>query len=213
MSTTSLAPFSTVSECRSLVALVFAPLVVVLVLVLATLILTSPFSAGQWLWYYCARVGLRLIFFTTPPTMAQIGMLPPLTRIAAFVEYTGRFAKEGYGAIYVTAVVEDYFLGQFYSGQIGVAEFLEHMRVKVGHAADLPMRRKRYSKCDFRQTHFWLFCFRPHQRKVTECMCHLKKLGGFGEVVACMRGMLDALSESDVPREDLGDAWLASLQA
>ncbi|KAJ6618082.1 hypothetical protein B0H10DRAFT_2218036 [Mycena sp. CBHHK59/15] len=142
-------------------------------LILTSRIIPPPFSAGQWLWYYCARVGLRLIFFTTPPTLAQIGMLPPLTRIAAFVEYAGRFAKEGYGAVYVTAVVKDYFLGQFYSGQIGVAEFLEHMRVKVGHAADLPTRRKRYSKCDFCQTHFWLFCFRPHQRKVTEHMCHV----------------------------------------
>ncbi|KAJ6626534.1 hypothetical protein B0H10DRAFT_1941827 [Mycena sp. CBHHK59/15] len=232
MSTTSLAPFSTVSECRSLVALVFAPLVVVLALIVTTLILTSPiipppFSAGQWLWYYCACVGLHLIFFMTPPMLAQIGMLPPLARITTFVEYAGRFAKEGYGTVYVTAVI-NYFLGQFYSGQIGIAEFLEHMWVKVGHAADLPSAGRGIPNATSARRISGFSVFTRINRRsqdkqaYLDCSCHvvheeywwLKKLGSFGEVVACVCSMLDALGESDVPRlllillrEDLGDTW------
>ncbi|KAJ7742927.1 hypothetical protein DFH07DRAFT_777551 [Mycena maculata] len=207
----------------AVLALVAAALVLV-TLVLASRIVRAPVPTGQLFRYHCAHVGLRLVF-TSPPTLAQIGMLPPLARMAALVEFGGRFANEGWGAVYVTAVVEDYFLGLFYSGQNDVAEFLDHIRVKVGHAADLTSRRKRYTKCNFRQTHFWLFCFRPQHRKVTERMCHvcfdmkdnraflhcschvvhgeywwLQKVGGFGEVEACVRRVLHALGESAVPR-------------
>ncbi|KAJ7718761.1 hypothetical protein DFH07DRAFT_784822 [Mycena maculata] len=216
---------SSVTERLSLGNLATAVLALVLAtLVLASRIVRAPVPTGQLFRYHCARVGLRLVF-TSPPTLAQIGMLPPLARMAALVEFGGRFANEGWGAVYVTAVVEDYFLGLFYSGQIDVAEFLDHIRVKVGHTADLTSRRKRYTKCNFRQTHFWLFCFRPQHRKVTERMCHvcfdmkdnrvflhcschvvqgeywwLQKVGGFGEVEACVRRVLHALGESAVPR-------------
>ncbi|KAJ7769613.1 hypothetical protein DFH07DRAFT_768885 [Mycena maculata] len=103
--------------------------------------------------------------------------------------------------------------------------FLGHIRVKVGHTTDLPSRRKGYSKCNVAQTHLWLFCFHPRQRMATERMCHicfdmkdtraylvcscnvehqeywwLQNIGGFGEVEACIRRVLDALGESDAPR-------------
>ncbi|KAJ7776952.1 hypothetical protein DFH07DRAFT_951571 [Mycena maculata] len=232
----SLGNLATAVLATAVLALVAAALVLA-TLVLALRIVRAPVPTGQLFRYHCARVGLRLVF-TSPPTLAQIGMLPPLARMAALVEFGGRFANEGWGAVYVTAVVEDYFLGLFYSGQIDVAEFLNHIRVKVGHTADLTSRRKRYTKCNFRQTHFWLFCFRPQHRKVTERMCHvcfdmkdnraflhcschvvhgeywwLQKVGGFGEVEACVRRVLHALGESAVPRENLGDAWMASLWA
>ncbi|KAJ7742952.1 hypothetical protein DFH07DRAFT_1063624 [Mycena maculata] len=213
-----------------------AAVLVVTTLVLTSRIVRAPVPAGQLFRYHCARVGLRLIF-TTPPTLAQIGALPLLARLAAFAEFPGRFAREGCGAVYVTAVVEDYFLGLFYSGQMNAAEFLGHMRVKVGHTADLPSRRKGYSKCNVAQTHLWLFCFHPRQRMATERMCHicfdmkdtraylvcscnvehqeywwLQNIGGFGEVEACIRRVLDALGESDAPREDLQNAWITTLR-
>ncbi|KAJ7776954.1 hypothetical protein DFH07DRAFT_979191 [Mycena maculata] len=128
--------------------------------------------------------------------------------------FPGRFAREGCGAVYVTAIVEDYSLGLFYSGQMNAAEFLGHMR-----------------------THLWLFCFHPRQRMATERMCHicfdmkdtraylvcscnvehqeywwLQNIGGFGEVEACIRLVLDALGESDAPREDLQNAWITTLR-
>ncbi|KAJ7718865.1 hypothetical protein DFH07DRAFT_1067973 [Mycena maculata] len=220
-----------------------AAVLVVTTLVLTSRIVRAPVPAGQLFRYHCARVGLRLIF-TTPPTLAQIGALPLLARLAAFAEFPGRFAREGCGAVYVTAVVEDYFLGLFYSGQMNAAEFLGHMRVKVGHTADLPSRRKGYSKCNVAQTQLWLFCFHPRQRMATERMCHicfdmkdtraylvcscnvehqeywwLQNIGGFGEVEACIRHVLDALGESDAPRwvtvscmEDLQNAWITTLR-
>ncbi|KAJ7714532.1 hypothetical protein DFH07DRAFT_974455 [Mycena maculata] len=83
-------------------------------LVLTSCIVRAPVPAGQLFRYHCAHVSLRLIF-TTPPTLAQIGALPLLARLAAFAEFPGHFAREGCGAVYVTAVVEDYFLGLFYS--------------------------------------------------------------------------------------------------
>ncbi|KAJ7747152.1 hypothetical protein DFH07DRAFT_776109 [Mycena maculata] len=108
---------SSVTERRSLSNLATAVLALVAAaLVLATLVLASrivraPVPTGQLFRYHCARVGLRLVFTR---------MLPPLARMAALVEFGSRFANEGWGAVYVTAVVEDYFLG----------EFLDHIRVK-----------------------------------------------------------------------------------
>ncbi|KAJ7747158.1 hypothetical protein DFH07DRAFT_962631 [Mycena maculata] len=213
-----------------------AAVLIVTTLVLTSRIVRAPVPAGQLFRYHCARVGLRLIF-TTPPTLAQIGALPLLARLAAFTEFPGRFAREGCSAVYVTAVIEDYFLGLFYSGQMNAAEFLGHMRVKVGHTADLPSCRKGYSKCNVTQTHLWLFCFHPRQRMATERMCHicfdmkdtrvylvcscnvehqeywwLQNIGSFGEVEACIRRVLDALGESDAPREDLQNAWITTLR-
>ncbi|KAJ7769619.1 hypothetical protein DFH07DRAFT_938160 [Mycena maculata] len=223
------------SNCVSALLVLVAALVVAALLV-AWRIVRAPVPAGQPFRYHRARAGLHLIF-TTPPTLTQIGTLPPHARLAAFVEFPGRFAREGYGAVYVTAVVEDYFLGLFYSGQMNAAEFLGHMRVKVGHTTDLPSRRKGYSKCNVAQTHLWLFCFHPRQRMATERMCHicfdmkdtraylvcscnvehqeywwLQNIGGFGEVEACIRRVLDALGESDAPREDLENAWITTLR-
>ncbi|KAJ7764101.1 hypothetical protein DFH07DRAFT_956117 [Mycena maculata] len=211
------------SNCVSALLVLIAALVVAALLV-AWRIVRAPVPAGQPFRYHRARAGLHLIF-TTPPTLTQIGTLPPHARLAAFVEFPGRFAREGYGAVYVTAVVEDYFLGLLYSGQMNAAEFLGHMRVKVGHTTDLPSRRKGYSKCNVAQTHLWLFCFHPRQRMATERMCHicfdmkdtraylvcscnvehqeywwLQNIGGFGEVEARIRRVLDALGESDAPR-------------
>lgn len=80
-------------------------------------------------------------------------------------EYPDSYAKDGYGALYVTAAVDDYTLGEYYSGRITADEFLAEVRVKFGESRELAARQGEYRKCDVGQTHFWLFCFYPRKRQ------------------------------------------------
>ncbi|KAJ7015822.1 hypothetical protein C8F04DRAFT_1205036 [Mycena alexandri] len=110
------------------------------------------------------------------------------------------------------------------------------VRVKVGEAGHLTTRQRGYQRCNLGQTHFWLFCFYPKQRKAAEKMCHflfladapralldcscgtthteywwLRDLGSFAEVEERIRDVLAHLGQPDLVRHDLRDVWLLSL--
>lgn len=82
-------------------------------------------------------------------------------------EFPDSYANDGFGAIYVVAVVDDETLGMFISGRISATDFLLKVRVKLGETSDLPGRQVGYKKCNSGQTHFWLFCFYPDKRKAS----------------------------------------------
>ncbi|KAJ7738604.1 hypothetical protein B0H16DRAFT_94127 [Mycena metata] len=199
---------------------------------------TSFEGIGRWIRLCRLRLALREVYYEAPPTLAQLRALPPLPRVAGLTEFRDSYAEDGPGAIYVTAVAANDTWNNFCSGLLTADDFLAELRVKVGHTKDLPVRQRRYRKCDVGRRHFWLFCFYPKQRILAEQMCHLcmdadaprtilhcapgcgkhhteywrlKQLGGFPKVEERVRGVLALLNQSDLPREDLDDVGLLSL--
>ncbi|KAJ7027830.1 hypothetical protein C8F04DRAFT_1189225 [Mycena alexandri] len=224
-------------ECQSLVnrlssgfytTCALLPLVLVLALVVLRFGRPTSFEGiGYWIRVCRLRFALREVYHDAPPTLDQLRALPPLPRIAGLTEFCDSYAKDGPGALYVTAVAANCAWQNFFSGLITADEFLAELRVKVGHAHNLPVRRGKYRRCDVGQTHFWLYCFYPKKRIVAEQMCHLcfldadtpraildcvgrgkkhkeywwlRDLGGFAKVEERVRGVLALLGQPDLPR-------------
>ncbi|KAJ7715632.1 hypothetical protein B0H16DRAFT_1477250 [Mycena metata] len=101
----------------------------------------SSFSALKWCEYYGAAFGLRAMRLARP-TLKQINVLPPLSRIAGLAGFPSRFAREGPGFVYVLGLVDDWNLGDWHAHRIGDKEFIDHFRVKIGAAVDVPRRQR-----------------------------------------------------------------------
>ncbi|KAJ7751039.1 hypothetical protein B0H16DRAFT_837135 [Mycena metata] len=232
-----------VSECKSLLNHCVTGTFLALIVLIALVVLrfgrpTSFKSIGRWIRLCRLRLALREVYYEDPPTLAQLRALPPLPRVAGLTEFRDSYAEDGPGAIYVTAVAANDTWNNFCSGLLTADDFLAELRVKVGHTKDLPVRQRRYQKCDVGRRHFWLFCFYPKQRILAEQMCHLcmdadaprtilhcapgcgkhhteywrlKQLGGFLKVEERVRRVLALLNQSDLHREDLDDVGLLSL--
>ncbi|KAJ7028745.1 hypothetical protein C8F04DRAFT_1265701 [Mycena alexandri] len=132
-------------------------------------------------------------------------------------EGIGYWIRDGPGALYVTAVAANRAWQNFLSGLITADEFLAELRVKVGHAHNLPVRRGKYRRCDVGQTHFWLYCFYPKKR-INKCaicaswtptrLVQFWIVSGFAKVEERVRGVLALLGQPDLPREDLDErSW------
>ncbi|KAJ7036024.1 hypothetical protein C8F04DRAFT_1258393 [Mycena alexandri] len=228
-------PFSIPSTTGTLLALLIA------LVALVVLHFGRPKSfegLRRWVRLCCLRLALREVYYDAPPTLAQLRVLPLLPRVAGLTEFRDSYAKDGPGALYFTAVVDNGTRQQYDSGLITADAFLAELRVKVGHAKKLPVRQGQYRKCNVGRTHFWLFCFYPSKRILAEQICHLcmdvdaprailecnpgcktthreywwlKDLGGFSKVEKRLRGVLALLGQGDLPRKDLDDVWLLSL--
>ncbi|KAJ7751084.1 hypothetical protein B0H16DRAFT_839281 [Mycena metata] len=170
MTTNCLQPV--VLECTSLLNRcttgTFLALLIALI-VLVVLRFGRPTSFEQirhWIRLCRLRLALREVYYDIPPTLDQLRSLPPLARVAALAEFRDPdpYVKEGPGALYVVALAANDTVEQYRCGLITAHDFLAQLRVKVGHAHNLPVRRRKYRKCDVGQTHFWLYCFYPEKR-------------------------------------------------
>ncbi|KAJ7033946.1 hypothetical protein C8F04DRAFT_1183700 [Mycena alexandri] len=183
-------------ECQSLVNRLSSGFYItcaLLPLVLALVVLrfgrpTSFQDIGYWILYHDA-----------PPTLDQLRALPPLPRIAGLTEFCDSYAKDGPGALYVTAVTANRAWQNFLSGLITADEFLAELRVKVGHAHNLPVRRGKYRRTN---VPFVL----PGRRRAScnSGLCReywwLRDLGGFAKVEERVRAVLALLGQPDLPR-------------
>ncbi|KAF8147651.1 hypothetical protein K438DRAFT_1989559 [Mycena galopus ATCC 62051] len=236
---------STISECKSLIDHLDTPATTILcTLIFGSLLAIALFRLGRCppgpfhpIQFRLCRLAVRVLYYDGPPTLQQIRALPLLGRIAVYLEYPDSFTNEGFGPLYICAVVDDYVLGEYHSNLISRHEFRANLRVKVGNAKNLSTRQRHYRPCDVGQTHFWLFCYHPKRRIVAEKLCHLsflalaprayldcpgpecpvarhikywwlKDLGGFSKVLECVDGVLTALGEPGLPRTDLPQAWM-----
>ncbi|KAJ7738572.1 hypothetical protein B0H16DRAFT_1729803 [Mycena metata] len=179
-------------------------------------------TTGTFLALLIALIVLVVLRFGRPTSSSKSGIgfvcaaegslsakrsLPPLARVAALAEFRDPdpYVKEGPGALYVVALAANDTVEQYRCGLITAHDFLAQLRVKVGHAHNLPVRRRRYRKCDVGQTHFWLYCFHPEKRIAAgkffylifnpfdlslEQMCHMDFLAANAPraILHCARG-------------------------
>ncbi|KAJ7016079.1 hypothetical protein C8F04DRAFT_1282791 [Mycena alexandri] len=163
-----------VLECKSLLNRCTTGTFLALLIALIVLVAirfgrpTSFEGIGRWIRLCRLRLALREVYYQAPPTLAQLRALPPLPRVAGLTEFRDSYAKDGPGAMYVTAVAANNAWKKFCSGLLPADDFLADLRVKVGHAKKLPVRQRQYQKCDVDQRHFWLFCFYPKRRILAE---------------------------------------------
>ncbi|KAJ7016072.1 hypothetical protein C8F04DRAFT_1203435 [Mycena alexandri] len=168
-----------VLECKSLLNRCTTGTFLALLIALIVLVAirfgrpTSFEGIGRWIRLCRLRLALREVYYQAPPTLAQLRALPPLPRVAGLTEFRDSYAKDGPGAMYVTAVAANNAWKKFCSGLLPADDFLADLRVKVGHAKKLPVRQRQYQKCDVDQRHFWLFCFLPQETDSRRTMCHL----------------------------------------
>ncbi|KAJ7111123.1 hypothetical protein C8R46DRAFT_1240428 [Mycena filopes] len=98
--------------------------------------------------------------------------------IALHLENRGLYARDGVpGHLYCCASVCSAVYDAFVAGAISQSQFQRALRVKLGVAENVFVRREDYTVCDSNgQTHLWLFFVRTRQRYRIERLLHLEFL-------------------------------------
>ncbi|KAJ7145489.1 hypothetical protein C8R46DRAFT_1232080 [Mycena filopes] len=102
----------------------------------------------------------------------------PRHQIALHLQNRGLYARDGVpGHLYCCASVRTAVYDAFVAGAINEIQFHRALRVKLGVAENIFVRREDYALCDSNgQTHLWLFFVRTRQRYRIERLLHLEFL-------------------------------------